>query len=266
MVGSQVWAGADMGRGEIMKNEFFEGLHGAINGMVDDMRKKLPKVAVYYTDNKVHDGIGRGVREELNRAFNGPIIAVSQTPIDFGHHKVLVGHLERSRHSMFKTIVAGLQAAYRIYPGAIVFMAEHDVLYPRAGYFNFVPPNDDTFYYADNQFYMDEQGFAEKTIPTLSMCVCSLKLMLAHMQLRVYRIEALNKKKGGWTNSEPAISKGDELGNWERWHNFNPCIDIRHGGNLSKIDPVGEHTNTVPYWGDYDKLRKFLHWNPISQA
>ncbi len=230
----------------------------------------MNKVALYYTDNNLHREIAAFVRIQLGKAFHqhgyGQIIAVSQLPIIFGDQRILMGELGRSRHSMFKTITAGLQAAYRDCPDSIVFMCEHDMLYPRAAYFNFEPPRNDTFYYADNQYYMDEQGFAAKTIPTLSGCVCSLRLMLAHMQLRIYRIEVLNKKKGGWTNSEPAISAGDEHGRWERWHNDNPIIDIRHGNNLSKIDPVGEHFQSVPHWGDHESLMKHLQWNPTSQA
>ncbi len=217
--------------------------------------------AIYYTDNKLHQGIAQMVRVELRAAYPRYLVSVSQFPINFGTDRVVLGELERSRHSMFKTIVAGLQIAYRNWKrDGILFMCEHDMLYPK-GYFDFVPERDDTFYYADNQFYMDEQGFAEKTIPTLSGCVCSLRLMLAHMQLRIYRIEALNKKKGGWTNSEPAISAGDELGRWERWRNPTPMVDIRHDNNLSKIDPVGEHFQTIPHWGDHESLMKHLRWN-----
>ena len=215
-------------------------------------------VALYYTDNTLPGRLAEHCWQCLRAAFPGPIVTVSQRPLRWGDTKVTTGPLGRSRHSMFKQIYAGLVAAYKVYRPDYVWMCEHDMLYP-TGYFAFGPPDPNVFYYAANQVFMLEDGYASKAFPTLSGCVADFRLMLAHMALRLYRTEVLGKPKGGWTNSEPAVSKGDEMASWGWYSNARPVVDIRHGGNLSNISQETVEAQTIPYWGDHDKLKGVLY-------
>ena len=125
------------------------------------------KVIIYYTDNNLNMNIANACRKQLSLAAGDiPIICVSQKPVKFGINMV-VGELNRSRHSIFKQILAGMVEAWKRFRPETVCLAEHDVLYPEK-WFDSYPELNDTFYYCKNKWFMDKHGFLYKAFPCLS--------------------------------------------------------------------------------------------------
>lgn len=226
------------------------------------------KIILYYTDNCLDENIMKFCQDTLSIVSGDiPIVCVSKQITNFGNLSVQVDLEERSRRAMFLQMKAGLDAAFREFYPQYVYIAEHDCLYPE-GYFDFIPSDPETFYYTKNKYFMDEKEYVDGSIINLSTLICHYRLLLAHVNLRLYRIASMNKKKGGWTNCEPAVSEGDTLGKYEVRKTDKPVIDIRHGNNLSKVygekifpDNLREHgQQTIPYWGDHGTLKDKMKW------
>lgn len=187
---------------------------------------------VYYTDSRIDERLASYVRRQISRSCNGHnVVSVSlNKPVPFGKNICL--QAERGQLTMFKQILAGLEACEAEY----VFLVEHDVLY-HPSHFTFVPPRDDVYYYNTNTWKVDaETGRALYYLcqQTLGLCA-SRKLLLQHYRARVERVE-----REGWSMSigyEPGTHsrpRGIDDYKAESWVSEYPNIDIRHGKNLTK--------------------------------
>jgi len=237
----------------------------------------MKKVIIYYTDNKLDKNIASFCFENLLKVCGIiPIVLVSQKRTSFLYKgEIIVGDKSKSRQSMFEQIQSGLQVAKRIYQPDIVFMAEHDILYSK-GYFDFIPPDNLIFYYANNKYWMDDSKFVDcMSARHLSVLACNFNLLLSHINWRLYRMQYLNMKKGGLTKSEPGCSEvsqkfntlKDPTGENQYRYLTPPCVDIRHGNNLSKVnldEYIKKYGNkiydTIPYWGNHTKLKEKMKW------
>ncbi len=214
--------------------------------------KKLSKGLVYYTDNKCNEKILNVVRKNLLNVSNGnTIISVSLAPLDFGQNIVL--SLERGYLAMYKQILAGLEAI----DTDVVFIVEHDVIYPKC-HFDFVPSKKDVFYYNINWWLVrssDGQAVTFKGLKVSGLCAFK-ELLIEHYRERVKRTE---QRFSGRMGFEPGLHKfprGVDDYEVETWRSDIPYIDIRHGGNLSPSRPRFEcrHegytvADEVPFWG-----------------
>lgn len=217
-------------------------------------------VIIYYTDNQLLLPIARSCQRQLKEAAGGiPIICVSQEPERFGDLSITMGPLGRSRQSMFQQIQTGLRHALHRYNPHYVFTAEHDILYPKE-WFDFRPPDPGAFYYCLHKYYMYPNHFDNVSFRCLSTLCCDFRLLLSHINLRVYRTIQMKKKKGGWTNSEPGVSQGDPSGLPLLRTSRNPCVDIRHDNNVSKVTRTGNRLQDIPYWGNHAKLKEKIGW------
>jgi len=185
---------------------------------------------VYYTDCRGDIRILDAVRKQIDLCRNGnEVISVSLKPVKWGKNIVL--NLERSVLTMFKQILAGIEAC----TNSQVFLCEHDVLY-HPSHFEFVPPKDDVFYYDENRWFVDLA-----TGRALFYHACSTSLLVANRELLVehYRKRVERVEKEGFT-----LRLGYEPGNhpYPRGVDFYtratyfakcPSIDIRHGKNLT---------------------------------
>jgi len=219
----------------------------------------MDKAILYYTDQKLHGGVAKHCRKNLRKvAGNIPIFSVSQGELEFGTYNYVIEEMERSRFSMYQQIQYGLFKMYEVLNPKFVFFAEHDVLYP-LDYFDFIPDRNDTFYYFIRKYFMNQKGFWYTGQCDLSTLAGNFKLVLAHFTLRLYRIMYLNMKKGGWEKSEPGTSRDDHTGLWEVRSNKYPCIDVRHGNNISNVieKPV---LSNIEYWGFCEQIKKDMQW------
>ena len=193
--------------------------------------KEVKKGVVYYTDNRPNETILKAVREQIRRNTNGhKIVSVSLKPVaDFGNNIVLP--LERGYLTMFKQILAGIEAC----DAEVIYFCEHDVLY-HPSHFEFIPPREDVFYYNENCWKVDaEDGkalfyYCKQT----SQLVAYKKLLLEHYRKRVERVE-----KEGFTRNmgfEPGTHsppRGVCHFKAEAFWSASPNIDIRHNKNLT---------------------------------
>ncbi len=234
---------------------------------------KTNKGIIYYTDNSLDEQFAAGCRKRLiNAAPDIPAVSISQKPVSLGYN-ICVGNIGRSLPNMWKQILTAL-----LYSRAdVIYITEHDVLY-NSSHFEFVPKDDNCFYYNRNVWLIRTRDGRVLWKPSLcfSQCVCNRLLLLDNIMQRVKWCE-----NGG----DPPLHQGayepgrirktrtderklfginvDRKWRMEYFESSKPNIDIRHGNNLSgtrRFKPrpqdkaTGHHseriyTHTVPGWG-----------------
>lgn len=230
------------------------------------------KGLVYYTDNRLDNRIMTSVQRNLESACNGhKIVSVSLKPMKFGNNITLP--LDRSYLTMAKQQLAGLEAL----DTDIVFMVEHDILYPSC-HFDFTPPKKDVFYYNMNWWKVrctDGQALHFKAKQVSGLCAYK-DILIEYFRNRIRLME--NGEIGGRRHFEPgsrnyydAYSKltthvSDE------WSSVIPYVDIRHEGVVTRnvFDPSGyrarvidwKMADEIPYWGK----TKNRFWEFLEEA
>lgn len=208
------------------------------------------KGILFYTDNKCPLKIAHFVQKQLLKA-DIPIVSVSLKPMPhFGKNIYLP--LERGYLTMAKQIVAGLEAL----DTDIVFMCEHDVLYPKE-HFNFTPEKKDVYYYNVNSWWLRASDghtlfFDHRAQSGL---IAYRETLLTHYRERLKRIEEIYKTEkdgmviatsGNLIPLKEAIHRlGFEPGTHNRPEKIDdllcedfkseiPLVDIRHNNNLTQ--------------------------------
>ena len=210
---------------------------------------KLPRVIVYYTDNKLEDNLADSVRKRLKRTVGPiPIISVSQIPIDFGKN-ICIGKQPRKYKSIYEAALVGVKAAE---PGSIIYLCEHDVFY-HPSHFAKLPEDDMTLYFNTNRYYytLGRNSFMKaRGKRGLSQCVATREALIQHLEERLRDC-------------------GDEItevfGEWEKrsdikcvnFESNRPNVDILHNKNYT---PAGRYAReykkgikegifNLPGWG-----------------
>lgn len=220
---------------------------------------KLTRGMVYYTDNRLDDRIMKVVQKNLEYQCNDHrLVSVSLQPIKFGENIVLP--LRRGHLAMAKQQLAGLERL----DTDIVFMVEHDIIYP-ACHFDFIPPRKDVFYYNLNWWKVrqtDGQALHFKAKQVSGLCAYK-DILIEYYRNRVKLIES--GEIGGRRHFEPgghhyrdAYAKLTTYG-FDTWFSEIPYVDIRHGTVVTRniFDPSGYRgqvtdwtmADEVPYWG-----------------
>ena len=226
------------------------------------------KGIVYYTDNHCDELILQACRKQLMRAVNGfELVSVSQTPLDFG--KNIVMNLQRSKESMFRQILKGLEES----TADVIFLAEHDLLY-HPSHFDFMPERDDTFYYDRNRWAVcSETGkavFYHTNCPSL-MCAYR-ELLIKHYRLVLEYIEKNGVFRSSYGFSPPkGVPKEAYVGRSATYFSEHPTIDIRHDKTLTRKRMNKEQFRSprsrkgwteafeVPGWGQTgNRIKDFL--------
>jgi glycosyltransferase involved in cell wall biosynthesis len=231
---------------------------------------------VYYTDFTADENILNAVRKQITKCCpDWPIVSVSlNKPLDWGENIVLKG--KRSYLMMFKQILAGIEAS----KADILFTVEHDVLYhPSHFLYKFQDPI--LFYYNENRWAVNyETGHAlfYHTKATSMMCA-KRELLLEHYKRRVDRVEKEGYNfKIGFEPGGHQFPRGIDNYKLAVWWSEFPCIDIRHGKNLTASRWTKEEfrnkrnlhswteSDSVPGWGKTEDggLQEIL--NAISQS
>lgn len=194
----------------------------------------------YYSDNRGDETILRAVRRQLVHAANGlPIAAVQLPPAVMWPNewttrsgRNIVLNLERGYLSMFRQILAGLEAL----ESDVAFLCEHDVLY-HPSHFEFTPPRDDVFYFNQNRWQVrasDGHAVHYRASQT-SGCCAYRELLVEHYRKRVAYVEAHGYDRNlGFEPGTNARSRVIDPHGSDVWMSPVPNIDIRHWHNLSK--------------------------------
>lgn len=228
------------------------------------------KGILYYSDNKPEPELLNKCQTQLKKAIGDKrLVSVTLKPMDFGDNIVL--KKERGYITMAEQILTGLKELNN----DIVYFTEHDVLY-HPSHFDFVPPEEDTFYYNTNVWRVRfKDGFAVRTddCKQLSGLVAYRKLLIKHFEKRIellknYDGEDFNKyvRRMGF---EPGThGRIPELvGKSQGFESKHPNIDIReHGVNLTpsrwspdkyrnkKYAEGWKETYDIPGWGKFKEF------------
>lgn len=194
--------------------------------------RKLKKGIIFYTDNRLNLKIAHVVQNNLRKISKEtdiPIISVSLKPMPhFGKNIYL--SLERSALTMFKQILAGIEAS----TADILFLTEHDVLYPK-DHFDFIPPKKDIFYYNIHVWKLRSDGHALHFDCKQTSGLCAYReLLLKHYRKRVKMVEdnSFNRKMGFEPGTHRRPERVDDYTAETWWSKF-PLIDIRHEHNVT---------------------------------
>lgn len=179
----------------------------------------LNKACVYSTENRLDPKIMKACQEQLRSAFTGQIVAVSLQPIDFGDKRIVLP-LQRGYLTMFKQFLAGIKAC----DADIIYITEHDVLYP-SEHFLFTPPRIDTFYYDLNWWKVRKDGLAVHWDAVQVSGICAYKQLLIDFYEK--RIQTFEEKSFD-RKFEPTVND-----RYEEWWCPVPHIDIRHDTNTT---------------------------------
>ena len=146
----------------------------------------------------------------------------------------------RSLRCMFINILCGLQQCEH----DIVFICEHDVLYPR-GYFD-ADLVTDAVTYSEWGVFLSAAGFRTRTRPALSSLAGDRKTLmrLFHGKLA----EHYANGKVGWCE----LTAPDGL--WHMRKATAPYVDVRHGMNYTGGRDGGMTCQNVLEWGNAGKL------------
>lgn len=252
----------------------------------------LDTTIIYYTDNALDPEIAGKCMDLLVHAADGtPIISVSQKPVELGEN-VCVGDIGRSWLSLYKQLLAGLEAAQTKY----VVMAEHDCIYTKE-HLSWKPPTDDTFYYNDNCWLLQWKSTKPELDGmfsywprryALSQLICARDLMFRMIDKRLEILDGSRDAERGiqhivepgrtyvdlnrvrhWAKSGrcvwlrpmlQAFSDYLETEKEEMFKTKTPNIDIRHGGNFTGPKRGRNRRYDLAPWGT---LKDVIERGPV---
>lgn len=214
----------------------------------------LSKGAMYSTENRLDPKIMAACQKQLRQAFEGEITAVSLQPIDFGDKRIVLP-LERGYLTMFKQFLAGLEAS----TADVIFITEHDVLYPKE-HFDFTPPEKDKFYYDLNWYKVRKDGLAVHWDAIQVSGICAYReLLIEHYKERVRTFSEYSFDR----KFEPTINT-----EYETWRSTVPHIDIRHDTNTTynkwKLEHFRDKTTAVNF--QESTIDKILGWDNLQEV
>ncbi len=214
------------------------------------------KGVVYFSDCRLDEKLLKDCQTQLRKAFPGKIVSVTLKPSDFGENIHMP--LERGKLTMFKQILAGLEALDTDY----VFLCDDDVLY-HPSHFEFTPTRNDTYYYNLGWWRLrTSDGFAvHYDAKQSNFLVANRKLMIEEYKERVRRTEIDGAPHGGYEPGTRSIRRGGfSNSRSETYRSELPSIDIRHGKNMthSKWKPEEfAQARSCPNWvnGTIDDIK-----------
>ena len=177
---------------------------------------------LYFTDNELPLKLARNVQSRIRKIAEDKgmeLVSSSRKPmVNMG--KNVVTDMPRSYLCMFNQILKGLEAM----ESDIVFMAEHDVLYPPE-HFDFTPKDKNTFYYDQNWWKVHPDGVAVHWDAEQVSGLCAYReTLIEHYR---WRVETFNKdnfdRKFEPYQDNKAVT----------WKAAVSHIDVRHGRNLT---------------------------------
>jgi hypothetical protein len=215
----------------------------------------VSKGILYYTDNRLSEGIMDKCQRQIKTgAGQNRIVSVSLEKIEFGDNVHIP--LEPGYLTLFKQILLGLEEL----DTDVVYFCEHDVLY-HPSHFDFVPPDDNKFYYNTNVWKLrvsDGHALRVDNLKQTSGLCARRELLLEHYRKRVKMVEehGFSRKMG----FEPGThGRKERVDNYKSatWESKYPNIDIRHDNNLTPSRWKKEQFRNKRYtrgWTESDEI------------
>ncbi len=213
------------------------------------------KAVIYYSHNQGDKMLFQYCfRQLLVSSGEIPIIAVTHSSISGAFKNIVTGDLPYNLSSILYQMKLGLEAT----DADVVFLAEHDVLYP-PGYFD-VEPRLETVVCYQTYIYSINKQYCWRHPPQkiLSQVVCWRKWLLQCVNRNLHAL----KQPGHCVAAEFKPPHFDVIG----FANSLPSVDIRHGHNFTKMACDGEYCYDIPYWGDHKSIAKQLGLHDVAQG
>lgn len=203
----------------------------------------MNKYILYYSHNKLPVLMEEFFQKKLVEASNGiPIISVTKNPRtdyskNFAHINLKVDFEPNNWPSILYQMTTGIDTILKLDENAIVYIAEHDVLYP-ISYFLNVPPDDKTFLKNFNLYFLMKKGYIgphKNYIHSQTIGAAKLFKFCINEDTKLKF-----KSKNGYT--------------LKIINNEHPSLDVRHGFNYTGpryARTEEKYTNNLPYWGNY---------------
>lgn len=221
---------------------------------------------LYYTANRIDDGFAMNIRYELEKSiepqrFNAGIISISQKPILFGSN-ICVGDIGASVYNVYRQILIGARAAATKW----VACCEDDTLYP-AEHFEWRPPDEETFCYNMNRWWIEQEGiFRYRDRTGMCTCICSRDLLVEALEERFEKFPkpmTERRQYNGW--GEPGRYDGN-LGLTQRkliyFKTEDPIVTFNHKpslGGLRRTNPGDIIQENLEPWGNAKEVWKSIH-------
>lgn len=197
------------------------------NGII--YSSKPQKGIVFYTDNQLRIKIAHAVQHQLLNISKDkaiPIVSASLKSMPNFGKNIHFPHLTRGYLAYFTQILGALENS----TAEIIFMCEHDVLYPPC-HFDFTPPQKHIFYYNQNWWRLRiADGFAVHWEANQVSGLCAYREDL----LKFYRERVAEVKTNGYKNTMGFEPGGRDINLTAAFKSEVPYLDIKHGHNLSK--------------------------------
>lgn len=218
-------------------------------GWVHHPRETLATI-VYYTGNTEKESFESKVRENILRTKgNQPIVSVSQKPIEFGEN-ICVGDVGKSYLNAFRQCLIGCEAAKTPF----VIMTESDCLYPKKGYFDFVPTDLNTIYDYDNVWLMWDRE--NRTHFYKHGTTCGSMILGREFYIKMLKEGLEGKPTWGNIKAGPDFFNPDLK--WEKFHG-DPIINIktRNGVSFGTTLTKGVRPKkSFPRWGTVEDIKR----------
>ena len=245
--GDRPWTREDIAELKKTEGRFNAQPEGLIN----------PTVGIlYFTDNELPLKYAKPCQRLIRNIAEtkGLELVSSSRKVMAGMGKNVVTPEPRGYLTMFKQILRGLENM----TSDIVFMAEHDVLYPPE-HFEFVPPLKNTFYYDINWWKTRSDGFAVHWDADQVSGMCAYRDILINYYK--WRVETFGKDRFD-RKFEPQSGEGSE-----QWKASVPHIDIRHERNLTynkwKLDHFRKKETAVNF--EESTIDKIPGWKDLAK-
>ncbi|MDD4109932.1 MAG: hypothetical protein PHS54_00100 [Clostridia bacterium] len=211
----------------------------------------MNKAILYYSHNSLPIEMEEFFQKKLLDNSDGvPIISIIKNARTdfcktFAHANIIV---ENKYHASWGGILyqmeQGIDYILKEFDDCIVYLAEHDVLYPPS-YFSYIPDNDKRFLKNYNLYFVNREGFiGPHNYYIHSQTIGYASLFKYCINEDVKNIQKFKSKKG--YDLKSFISKDS-------------CLDIRHGYNWTGYREIEKNSEknyimSLPYWGDHNKL------------
>jgi len=215
----------------------------------------MNKSILLYSDIKPKGNILPKVIQSICRArSNEELVIISTYDIDVPDAicmKVKRFTRKRGAEDFLARILKGLSRC----SGDIVFLVEHDVLYP-PGYFDFGSVQSRTIHFNSNSVVLSYKGAWESEIGWMKLCqaVAEKSTLLGALSEKYMQIK-----------DPPSKRLVSTWGIWERalWNmqgrvSKYPTVEVRHKDNFTftedHVPPLRKEVSNIPYWGPTSKL------------
>lgn len=207
----------------------------------------MNKYILYYSHNNLPEDMEIFFQEELIKAGDGiPIISVCKKQRTeycktFASINILTPQNQPS--GIKDQMALGIEAILNLDRDAMVYLAEHDVLYPTS-YFNNSPDSTTTFLKNFNLYFANKEGYMGPHNNYIHSQTIGHATLFDYCLKEEVHSHKKFKSLNGYT--------------LKQFNNSDPSIDVRHGFNVSGYRESNRYVDELPYWGKHCDLIKTI--------